>query len=292
MSAEVADRRGWRLLVPFLTGSALLVAAPAMAGLVIAFFAYDGLTPPTFVGLDNLRGILRDPIVHGAVRTSLVIAAIAIPLRVGGSLGLALLLHRKERLSGAGRVAAYVPVSTPDVATALVWLWILNPVFGPVGVAAKGLGFDAGPVLLDPLGARLAIVAIAAFAVGEGFLVMLAARREMPDVVFEAARVEGAGPWATFRRVTLPNLVPSLSVLLVRDLVLSLQLTMVPTILLTKGGPDGATTTLPLLIYEEGFSAFRFGDAAAIALVLAVVTGAVAALQFRILRRFVGDWAA
>ena len=86
----------------------------------------------------------------------------------------------------------------------------------------------------------------------------------MPDVVFEAARVEGAGPWATFRRVTLPNLVPSLSVLLVRDLVLSLQLTMVPTILLTKGGPDGATTTLPLLIPEEGFSAFRFGEAAAI----------------------------
>ena len=62
-----------------------------------------------------------------------------------------------------------MPVSTPDVATALVWLWILNPVCGPVGVAAKGLGFDVGPVLLDPLGARLAIVAIAAFAVGEGF---------------------------------------------------------------------------------------------------------------------------
>ena len=289
---DVHDPRGWWLLVPFLVGSAVLVVVPAMTSMAMAFFFYDGLSSPTFAGLQNLRHIVRDPFVLAAVRSSALIAALAIPLRVGGSLALALLLHRRERLVTAGRVAAYVPVSTPDVATALVWLWILNPVFGPVGVAARALGYDAGPILLDPLGARLAVVAIAAFAVGEGFLVMLAARRELPAVLFEAAQVEGARAWATFRRLTLPMLAPSLSVLLVRDLALSLQLTMVPTLLLTRGGPDGATTTLPLLIYDEGFGAFRFGDAAATALVLAVATGGLAALQFRVLRRFAGEWAA
>jgi multiple sugar transport system permease protein len=285
------DGRGWFLVLPFLAGSLVLVALPAIASLAYSLFHYDGLSPPEFAGFDNIAAILRDPVFRGAVRSSLIIAGLAIPLRLAGALGLALLLHRKERLSSAGRVAAYVPVSTPEVATALVWLWIVNPVFGPVGVAAGALGFDAGPLLLDPLGARLTIVALAAFALGEGFLVLLAARRELPDTVYEAARLEGAGGSAIFRRVTLPLLTPALSVLLVRDIALSLQATMVPTILLTRGGPDGATTTLPLLIYEEGFSALRFGDAAAIALILAASTAVLAALQFRLLRRFAGAWA-
>ena len=290
MSAS-PDRRGWFLVLPFLVGSLVLVALPAAVSLAISVFQYDGLGSPRFTGADNLRAVVGDPVFHNALRSSVVIAGLAIPLRLAGALGLALLLHRTERLAPAGRVAAYVPVSTPEVATALVWLWIVNPVFGPLGVAAAALGFDTGPLLLDPLGARLTIVAMAAFALGEGFLVLLAARRELPVTVYEAAKLEGAGPWATFQRVTLPLLTPALSVLLVRDVALSLQATMVPTILLTRGGPDGATTTLPLLIYEEGFSALRFGDAAAIALILAALTGALAALQFRLLRRFAGAWA-
>lgn len=252
---------------------------------------YNGLAPPSFAGWENVRAVLADPRFDDGLRSSLVIVGIAVPLRIAASLGLALLFSRRERLAAAGRVAVYVPASMPDVATALVWLWIVNPVFGPLGVAARGLGFDAGPLLLEPLGARLVIVAVATFALGEGFLILLAARRELPGAVYDAARLEGAGPWALFRRLTLPLLLPALSLLAVRDLAFSLQATMVPTLVLTGGGPDGATTTLPLLIYTEGFTELKFGEAAAIALILAVLTGVAVALQFRLLRRFAGAWA-
>lgn len=276
----------WLLLVPFLVGALALVLLPALVNSVYAFTRYDGLSPPEFVGLDVFRDLFRYPELGQSLRATAFIAGLAIPLRLLGALGLALLLHRRERLSAPGRVSAYVPVVTPDAATALVWLWIVNPLYGPVGLLARGLGYDAGPLLLDPTGARLVMVAISVLALGEGFLVVLAARRELPAYVYEAARVEGAGPWATFRRITLPLLTPVLGLLVARDLVLSTSVVLVPTLFLTRGGPLNATKTLPVLVYERGFRELRFGDAAALALLLAVGTLIVLALQFRLLRRF------
>ena len=273
----------WLLLAPFLLGALSLVLVPAVLTAGFAFTEYDGLAPARFVGLDTYRGLLGYSELRRSLAATAFFVVLAVPLRVLGGLGLALLLHRRSRLAGTGRLAAYAPSVLPDAATALVFLWLVNPVYGPLAVA---LAATDGPVLLDRLGARLTVVAIAVFALGEGFLVLLAARRELPPVLYDVARLEGAGGAAQFRRVTLPLLAPVLGLLSARDLVVSMQVTVVPILLLTRGGPLGATKTLPFLVYERGFRELRFGDAAALALLLFVLTVVVVAVQARLLRRW------
>ena len=278
-------RRGlWLLLSPFAVGSAVLVLAPAVVSAWFALTSYDSLSPPVFEGLSVIRSVLGEPEFRDSVRASVAIAGLAVPLRVGTALALALWLHRRATLAGGARVAAFLPVVVPDVAVAAVWLWLLNPVYGPLGIAASALGWS-DTLLLDPWGARLAIVVISTMAMGEGFLVLLAARRELPAAVFDAARLEGAGVWATFRRVTLPLMAPVLLFLLARDLVAGLQAVVVPTLLLTNGGPLRATLSLPVLVYERGFFELRFGDAAAVAVLLLAGSLAVVALQVAAFRK-------
>ena len=279
-------RRGLRLLLtPYVVGAVLLVALPAVVSLGFAFTRFDGISPPRFDGLDVFADLFVSPEFHDSVRATAIVAAIAVPLRVVGAVAFALLLHRRERLAAPGRLAAFAPVVVPDAATALVWLWVVNPVYGPLGIAARALGFDAGPLLLDPWGARGVVIAMSALALGEGFLVVLAARRELPSSVYDVARLEGAGAWQTFRRVTLPLLAPVLAFLVVRDTVASVQAPLVPTLLLTEGGPLNATKTLPVLVYEKGFAELRFGDAAAVAMLMFALALVVAAVQLLFLRR-------
>ena len=273
----------WLLLAPFLLGAASLVLIPAVMTAGFAFTEYDGLAPARFVGLDTYRDLFGYTELRRSLASTAFFVALAVPLRVLGGLALALLMARRERLAAPGRLAAYVPAVLPDAATALVFLWLVNPVYGPFALV---LGAADGPVLLDRLGARLTIVAIAVFALGEGFLVLLAARRELPPVLYDVARLEGARGAALFRRVTLPLLTPVLALLSARDLVVSMQVTLVPVLLLTRGGPLGATKTLPFLVYERGFRELRFGDAAALALLLFVLTVVLVAVQFRLLRRW------
>lgn len=273
----------WLLLAPFLLGALSLVLVPAVLTAGFAFTEYDGLAPARFVGLDTFRDLFAYRELRRSLGSTAFFVALAVPLRVLGGLALALLMARRERLAAPGRLATYVPAVLPDAATALVFLWLVNPVYGPLAIV---LGAADGPVLLDRLGARLTIVAIAVFALGEGFLVLLAARRELPPALYDVARLEGARGPALFRRVTLPLLTPVLALLSARDLVVSMQVTLVPVLLLTRGGPLGATKTLPFLVYERGFRELRFGDAAALALLLFVLTVVVVAVQIRLLRRW------
>jgi multiple sugar transport system permease protein len=280
-------RGGLRLLLaPYVVGAVLLVVLPALASFAFAFTRFDGISPPRWDGLDVFGDLFVSTEFQDSLRSTAVIAGIAMPVRVLGALGLALLLHRRSRLAAPGRVAAFAPVVVPDAAMALVWLWVVNPVYGPLGLVMRSLGRQSGPLLLDPWGARLVVVAISVLALGEGFLVVLAARRELPEAVYDVARLEGAGAWATFRRVTLPLLAPVLAFLVVRDTVASIQAPLVPTLVLTKGGPLNATKTLAVLVYEKGFEELRFGDGAAVAMLLFALALAVAGLQLLFLRRW------
>jgi multiple sugar transport system permease protein len=272
---------GW-LLAPYLIGSTLLIGLPAVVTAGFAFFRYDAVTPARYAGLGVVRDLLGYPELRSALTTTAVFLAVAVPLRVAGALALALLLHRREPAAALGRVAVYVPVVLPDAATALVWLWVVNPAYGPLGV----LGLTDSPLLLDSWGARITVIGISVLALGEGFVVTLAARRELPEQLYELARSEGAGGFTVFRLVTLPQLAPVLGLLAARDLVVSMQVVLVPTLLLTAGGPFGATLTMPVFIYELGFQEFRLGEAAAAALLLLIGTGLVVAVQFRLLRRW------
>jgi multiple sugar transport system permease protein len=282
-------QRGVLLLgTPFFLGSLVLIVLPAMVSAGYAFTTYDGLSPATWAGLDTLRTVLRDPELHRSLVATGWFLLLAVPLRIAGGLLLALLADGRGRLAGATRVGVFAPSVLPDPATALIWLWIINPLYGPLGALIRLGGGTPGPVLIDTWGARLTIVALSVFALGEGFLVTLAARRELPPSLYDAASVEGARGVAQFRRITLPLLSPVLLLLTARDVLGSMTNALVPTLLLTKGGPLDATKTLPLLVYERGFREGDLGEGAALAVLtfgLAVTAFALAGLGLWLVRR-------
>lgn len=295
---DIRARRQLRLmLAPYLVGLVALVLLPAAVTLVLAFTEYDLLRPPAFVGWDNVRELSGDPVFRVALLNSLVFALVAVPLRVLLALGLALLLHRRGPAVGAARTAAVLPTAVPEIAYGLLWLWLLNPLYGPVNQLLRTGGENGLTVfgrtppqwLTDPTDARAAIVLMSLFTIGETFVVLLAARRALPADVYEMAALEDATGWDVFRRVTLPLLAPVLGLLLVRDAIGSLQFSFVPAFVVTDGGPPPyATTYLSLFVYRNAFEYLRYGYAAAATLVMIGLTVAAVVLQWRLIRRYRG----
>jgi len=262
-------------LAPYLVGAVVLVVLPALATVVIAFTKFRGVGGPEFVGFNNFRALFDSFYVRTGLWNTLIFVVVAVPLRLVAALLLALLLQSRGRMFGLYRAAVYVPTVVPEVAYALIWLWVFNPVYGPLNLGMTALGLPAPAWLSDPVTARLAIVLMMSFQIGEGFVVLLAGLRSVPRSFYEAARVDGAGAWQAFWRITLPLITPWLLLLTFRDLIMSLQNTFTPSFVLTYGGPYYATTFAPLLIYEIAFDFFDFGMAAALLLLLYVVMAAV-----------------
>jgi multiple sugar transport system permease protein len=275
-----------RLMVaPYAVGVVLLLVLPAVATFALSLTEYDLLGAPSFAGLRNFGDLLDDPSFRTALPATIAFLALAVPLRVLGALVLALLLHRRTRAAASQRGAVILPTVVPDVAIALLWLFLVNPLYGPMAVLLSGAGLPVPDLLTDPTGALLLVVLMSSFAIGEGFVIALAVRRELPEELYELARVEGASSAFTFRRLTLPLMAPTLSLLAIRDVALSLQFAFVPALLVTGGGPDRATTFLPLLVYRNAFENGRYGYAAAITVVAFAMTLLIGATQVRVLRR-------
>ena len=297
---ERRDRRQLALMAaPFMVGLVVLVLLPAVATLGLAFTSYDIVRPAEWVGLANFAELWDDDIFSIALVNSLVFAAVATPLRLLAALGLALLLHRRARGVGVGRAVVMLPTAVPEIAYGLLWLWLFNPIYGPVNTllttGGEGgltvLGRTPPPWLTDPNSARAAIIVMSLFTIGELFFVLLAVRQSLPQEVYELAAVEDATGWDVFRRVTFPLLAPVLVLLLLRDSILGLQLNFVPALVITDGGPPPyATTYLSLFVYRNGFEYLRYGYAAAATVVMLALTVAVVVLQWRLVRRYRAAW--
>jgi len=289
--------RRWQpalMLAPYALGLVALVLLPAAVTLALAFTDYDLIRPPAWTGLGNLRMLADDPVFRIALTNSLGFAVVAVPLRLLVALGLALLLHRRTALVGAARTTAALPTAVPEIAYGLLWLWLFNPLYGPINQALR-LGGGNGLTVLgrtppqwltDAVDARAAIVVMSVFTVGEAFIILLAARRSLPSQVYELAAIEDATAWDVFRRVTLPLLAPVLGLLLLRDMVASLSVSFVPALVVTDGGPPPyATTYLSLFVYRNAFEYLRYGYAAAATLVMLALTAAAVTVQWRLVRR-------
>lgn len=242
----------------------MLFILPALATIAISFTRFNAVQPPMWAGLDNFRAIFDSFLVKRSIRNSLVFLAMAVPIRLVAALALAMLLQSRRRFFGLFRAAVLLPTVIPEAAYALVWLWILNPIYGPLNLILSALGLPAPAWLAEPFSARMALVILAAFQIGEGFVVLIAGLRSIPRSFNDSARVDGATNWQIFKHITLPLLAPWLMLLTFRDLLVSLQNTFAPSYILTYGGPYYATTLEPLLVYELAFDFFDLGLAAAV----------------------------
>ncbi|MCA9870160.1 MAG: sugar ABC transporter permease [Caldilineae bacterium] len=259
-------------LLPFLLGTAVLIVAPAVLTIGLAFTKYNSINTPTWVGLENFQNLLASPLARLSVRNSLLFLFMAVPLRLVGAVAIALLLSRPGRIYGPLRAGVYLPTIIPEGAYALIWLWILNPLYGPLNAVLGLLGLPTPDWLIQPGTAQLSFVLMSLFTIGEGIIVALVGLRTIPGVLYEAARVDGAGRWQAFWRITLPVLTPWLLLLTFRDLVVVLQNTFTPSFVMTYGGPYYATTFAPLLLFELAFDMFDFGGAAAFMVIMYVLT--------------------
>ncbi len=274
------------LLAPYLVGLVALIVVPAIFTFALALFEYDFLGSPEFVGFDNFSQLLADPIFRFSLRNTLLFVVVAVPLRLLGVLALALLLHPRFRGVGGYRTAAFLPTVIPDVAYALVWIWILNPLYGPLNLLLGTFGLHIHWFTVGS-SAQAAIIILTFFQIGEGFLIALATRQAIPADLYDMASVEGARPWFVWWRVTLPLMAPTLALLVFRDTVFLFQANFVPALLVTGGGPAPyATTFLPLFIFREGFEYLRYGYAAAATLAMFFVTALIVYLQWRIIQRW------
>ena len=174
----MSERRQLALmLVPYVAGALLLFAIPAQLSLALALTDADLITTPRYVGLDNLRALTEDPLFGEVVWRSVLFVALAVPLRLAVATGFALLLHARFRGAGAARTAVFSPSVIPDTAWALVWLFLLNPLYGPVNALLGVAGIGPVSWFSDGSAAFAAIVLMFAFTVGESFIVALAARQ-------------------------------------------------------------------------------------------------------------------
>jgi multiple sugar transport system permease protein len=271
----------WLLLTPFLGGAFLLIGLPALITFGLAFTRYDAISPPVWNGVENFATILHREIFWMAARNSVLFALMAAPLQVLGALLLALLLHPPRRGVRFYRAAVYLTTVIPDVAYALIWLWLLNPLYGPINLLLGAMGAPQPAWLVDPATALPALALMAALRVGEGMLLLIAARRSVPPALFEAATLDGASGWRSFRLITLPLLMPWLLLLLARDIVIGAHSAFTPVYIMTGGGPGYATTLLAFLIYEEAFGHLRIGQAAAMMALLFAAIGLLVLLLHR-----------
>ncbi|SCL45177.1 multiple sugar transport system permease protein [Micromonospora citrea] len=277
----------WAFLAPYAVAVALLVALPALLNVGYAFTDHTGLTrDPQFVGLANVRWMLADGFLLDSVRASATHVALAVPVRLLAAVGLGLLLAAPRPGGRWFRVAVYLPTVVPDVALAVLFLWVLNPLYGPLNQVLGLFGHPGFTWLSDPTTARVAVVLMLAFPIGEGFVVVLAARRMLDGRLYEAATLEGCGPFGQLRRLTLPLLAPVLVLLAVRDTILTLQVNFVPAYVLTDGRPANATLYLPVYIFDQAFEFSGFAYGALISTVLMAVTAVVVTALLLMVRRW------
>jgi multiple sugar transport system permease protein len=275
------------MLAPYLIGLSVLVVLPAVAGFGLALTDYNALQPPRFAGLANFRDLIDDEVFRIAVANSLFYIALAVPLRLIGALLTARLLLRPMRGTNVFRASVYLPTVIPDMAWALIWLWILNPLYGPLNQFLAFLGMTGPAWMTDQTSARLAIVLMMSWQIGEGFVVCLASLQNVPRDLLDQAAIDGSSPWRVFWNVTLPSIAPALLILLFRDTIFSFQANFVPALIVGRGGgPDYATMYLPMYIYNTAFGYLRFGYAAAMTCAMYVLSGLVLWLQYRMAVRW------
>ena len=274
------------LLIPYALGILLLVVVPGILSFSLAFFRFDGLSPPRWTGELNFVLAYTDELFQLSVQNSLALIILPVPFRIIGSLLAARLFQRGGRFLGWFRATIYLPAIIPAAAFALAWLWILNPLYGPVNLLLSSIGLNAPGWFVDPNWAKPAIVLMSFWQIGEGFIVSLAALQDLPPDLEDAAKVDGAGTWQVFWRILFPLVAPILLLLAFRDAIITFQTSFTAIMLTTGGGPYYSTYTLPMFIYEQGFDLLAFGTAGAALWVMYALTGLIVITLYIVARQW------
>jgi multiple sugar transport system permease protein len=313
----VLDRRrarrkaAWRrrrlvllLMAPWFIGFSVFFGYPLVMSAYLSFTHYDLLSPPKWIGLANYKYLFNDdPLVGSAVKNTLWIIAIMVPLQVIFAFGVALMLARAKRGAGFFRTIFYLPALAPPVAATFGFVYILNPATGPVNAALGKIGVE-GPLWFQaPEWSKPSLTLLGLWGVGNIMIIFLAAILDVPKHLYESAELDGAGPLQRLRWVTLPTISPVILFSIVIGVIAALQYFTQAYVAANVasgqasqagdqtvnnlGYPEASTLFYPVLLYQHGFRYFNMGYAAALTMLLLVVAFTITLLIIRNSRRWV-----
>lgn len=280
-------RYGTLFVLPTFLFFCLFIAWPVAYSFYLGFFQWSPLEPrPVPVGLENYKELFRSASFLRAIWNTVVFTIGVLTLTVLGSLTLALALNQGLRGTTVLRALYYSPVVTSLVATAVIWLWILDPQFGIVNQALRGVGLPAPGWGADTRWAMPTVIVTFSWReVGYFTVIYLAGLQGIPAELKEAARIDGCGAWRVFRHITVPLLMPTTLFVLVLSVIRATQNAFGVIYVMTGGGPVEATNVIVLYLYQQAFQFFRMGYASAVAYVLFALIFLATLIQFRLLGR-------
>ena len=289
---------------PWLVGFSIFFGYPLVMSVYLSFTHYDLLSPPKWIGTANYRYLFtQDPQVGQAVKNTLWIIAIMVPLQVLFAFGVATMLARARRGVGFFRTIFYLPALAPPVAATLAFVYILNPATGPVNIILQHLGIEGPLWFQSPGWSKPSLTILGLWGVGNIMIIFLAAVLDVPRHLYESAELDGAGPFQRMRWVTLPTISPVILFSVVLAVIQGLQYFTQAYVAATVAGgsasqagtqsnlevgyPEGSTLFYPVLLYYHGFRFFNMGYAAAMASLLLAVAFVATLLILRNSRRWV-----
>jgi multiple sugar transport system permease protein len=283
-------------LSPWLIGFAVFFAYPLISTVYFSFMKYDGFTAPTFTGLKNWNYLFHHyPFFWQGLRNTLWLVVVMVTLRTVFGLGVGMLITKVKSGAGFFRTVFYLPYLAPPVAATMAFAFLLNPGTGPVDHLLGELGLPQPGWFTDPSWSKPALTLLGMWGVGDLMVIFMAALLDVPKDQYEAAELDGAGPWQRFRFVTLPNISPIVLFAVVTGVIQTMQY-YTQAIVAGKvasgviggsgqqfepGYPHGSTWTLPQMVYNLGFQRFDTGTACAAALILFAISMAFTALLLR-----------
>lgn len=284
-------RVGIAFISPWIVGVLVFIAYPLVYSFVISLTRYSGMNAATFVGFGNYVAAFIDPLVHTAVENTLFYAVIAVPVGIVVAIVIALAMNQDVKEISWYRTALYIPSLIPTFALAFIFVVLVNPQTGIVNQVLKLVGVPATNLLGDPTTAKLVIVALAQMGAGNAALVFLAGMRGIPKTLYEAARVDGAGPMRQFFALTLPLISPAILFNLITGISNGLQVFTEAYVISSGtgglGSPDNGTLFYMLYLYKNAFSYAQLGFASAMAVLLFVAGMILSGLVYWLSKRFV-----
>lgn len=280
---------GYLFISPAFLLFLIFIAGPLLGAIVLSLFQWDLLTPAQFAGLNNYKQLFADPVVGQSIVNTFVFAFWSIVLHIGIGLLLALAVNRAmpAALKYFLRTVYFFPLLMSWASVALMWKFALDPSFGFVNYYLGLLHISAPNWLLSPQWALPTIIAVDLWrTLGFTFIILLAGLQGVPAYLYEAARIDGAGPFNRFWSVTIPMLSPTLFFTSIITFIGAFQI-FEPMFIMTQGGPGNATLSVVMQIYETGFRAFQMGYASTISLVVFLVIMIVTLIQMRLSRYWV-----
>lgn len=280
---------GYLLLLPWILGFALFVAGPLIASAALSFTAFDVARPPRFVGLDNyINAFTTDDRFLASLGLTFVYAIVSVPLALLGSLMLALLLNQRLRGTSFYRTFFFLPSLTPAVAVAILWTWLLQPDVGLFNYGLSLVGITGPKWLGSTEWAMPSLIVIALWTGigGNRMMIFLAGLQGVPQELYDAADIDGAGAVQKFRHITLPMISPTMFFNLVLGVIAALKVFTVAFIA-TGGGPAFSTWFIALHIWSQAFKYLEMGYASALAWIFTVILLALTVIQFRLSKLWV-----